>query len=99
MCLRRLRSPRISSGKDPTQAVLLAAAVVLAATAAVYRTSGLGPAARATAGPFLTLGAIITLGVIADRVGLFRWLARTLVPDGASASAAFAAVLIFTAIL
>jgi Na+/H+ antiporter NhaD/arsenite permease-like protein len=93
------RCPRISSAQDPARAVLVAAAMVLAAVAAVARTHGLGPAASATAGPFLTLAAIITLGVLADRVGVFRWLARILVPKDSSAVVAYAALLILTALL
>lgn len=52
-----------------------------------------------TAGPFLTLAAILVVGAAADRAGVFGFLARVMVPGTASAALDVAAVLLFTALL
>jgi Na+/H+ antiporter NhaD/arsenite permease-like protein len=49
--------------------------------------------------PFLTLGLVIVAGAVGDRLGLFRLMARTLIPARTSPRVAIAAVLGFTAIL
>ncbi|MFN2610791.1 MAG: SLC13 family permease [Actinomycetota bacterium] len=84
---------------DLTQWVLWGAAVVLGGVATVYRPWGLWAAARVTATPFLTLGAIISAAAFADHLGLFKAMARLLIPSKSSALAAVAAVLGFTALL
>ena len=49
---------------------------------------------------FLMLDAlVIVIGALSDRIGLFRLMARSLIPEGAHPRVAFAAVLAFTAIV
>lgn len=80
-------------------AVVRVAAAIVCTVAIALRPAAALPAARATAGPFVTLAAIIGCSVLADRLGAFRLAARLLVPDRASRTAAAAAVLAFTALL
>ena len=92
-------SARIASPRDRLPAVLWAAAIMLAAAAACLRPQALPAAATATAGPFATLAAIIAGSVLASRLGLFRALARLLIPGRAPRAVAAACVLAFTALL
>jgi Na+/H+ antiporter NhaD/arsenite permease-like protein len=92
-------SARITSPRDRLPVVLWTAAVILTAAAACLRPHDLLPAARATAGPFATLAAIIAGSVLAGRAGVFRALARLLIRDRAPRAAAAASVLAFTALL
>ena len=79
--------------------VLWVAAAILVAVAAWLRPAVLPSAARATAGPFATLAVIIVGSVLADRLGLFRALARLLIRDRAPRAVAAASVLGFTAVV
>lgn len=99
MLSTRTRSSKISSRADPIRRGIAIAAVALAGLAAAIRTSRLAGASGATAGPFLTLGIVIGAAVLADRIGVFRWLAAAIVPRRASAPAAWAAVLVLAALL
>lgn len=103
MCIFASREPKISarivSPGDRLPAVLWTAAVTLAAAAACWQPQALLPAALATLGPFATLAAIIAGSVLADRLGMFRALARLLIRDQAPRAAAAASVLAFTALL
>lgn len=92
-------SARITSPRDRLPALLWAAAVILTAAAACLRPEALPSAARATLGPFATLAAVIAGSVMADRLGVFRVLARLLVRDQAPRAAAAASVLAFTAVV
>jgi Na+/H+ antiporter NhaD/arsenite permease-like protein len=92
-------SVTIMSHRDRLPVVLWTAAVILAAATACLRPGALPPAARATLGPFATLAAIITGSVLADRLGVFRALARLLLRGQAPRAAAAASVLAFTALL
>jgi Na+/H+ antiporter NhaD/arsenite permease-like protein len=92
-------SARITSPRDRLPAVLWTAAITLTTTAACLRPQALLPAARATLGPFATLAAIIAGSVLAGRLGVFRALARLLIPGRAPRAAAAASVLAFTALL
>jgi arsenical pump membrane protein len=92
-------SATITSPRDRLPAVLWTAAVILAAAAACLRPDALLPAARATLGPFATLAAIIAASVLAGRLGLFRTLAKLLIPGRAPRALAAASVLAFTAVL
>lgn len=80
-------------------AVVLAAAVILSTVAVVLRPAAVLPAARATAGPFVTLAAIIGCSVLANRLGAFRLAGRLLIPGRAPRAVAAAAVLACTALL
>jgi Na+/H+ antiporter NhaD/arsenite permease-like protein len=92
-------SARITSPHDRLPVVLWTAAVILTAAAACLRPQDLLPAARATAGPFATLAAIIGGSVLAGRLGMFRALAGLLIRDRAPRAVAAAALLTFTALL
>ncbi len=92
-------SARITSRRDWLPVALWAAAVILLAAAAWVRPGAVLPAARVTLGPFATLAAIIAGSVLAGRVGLFRALARLLIPDRAPRPVAAGSVLVFTALL
>ncbi len=90
---------RIASPRDRLPAVLWTAAVALTAVAAWLRPHALPAAARATLAPFATLAAIIAASALADRLGAFRALARLLIRDQATPTAAAASVLAVTALL
>jgi Na+/H+ antiporter NhaD/arsenite permease-like protein len=79
--------------------VLWTTAVILTPAAACLRRQDLLPAARATAGPFATLAAIIGGSVLVGRLGVFRALAGLLIRDRAPRAVATASVLAFTALL
>jgi arsenical pump membrane protein len=90
---------RITSHRDWLPVLLWTAAVILLAAAAWVRPGAVLPAARVTLGPFATLAAIIAGSVLAGRIGLFRALARLLIPDHAPRPVAAGSVLAFTALL
>ena len=94
-----VRSNIISAGSDPLRTVLWGLAVILNGIALTLHSGPWLPAADGTAGPFLTLAAVIVAGAVADWVGLFRLLARMLIPERASGRIAFALVLSMTAIV
>jgi Na+/H+ antiporter NhaD/arsenite permease-like protein len=93
------RSDTIGARRDPLRLILWSAASCLVAGALVLDLDRIVPAAAVTARPFFTLAVVITCAAIADRLGVFRTLARFLIPERASPVVAFAAVLTFTAIL
>lgn len=74
-------------------------ALGLAAAAAVLDRGRILPEAEATAAPFLTLAAVVSAGLVSDRVGIFRFAARLLVPQRAPGPLAAAAVLALTALI
>ncbi len=92
-------SDAIRTRRDPLRYAVWGTAAALVGAALLLDPLRLWPAARATAGPFLTLAVLIAGGMLADRVGLFGLLARQLIPSHASSRVAFAAVLVFAAIL
>jgi Na+/H+ antiporter NhaD/arsenite permease-like protein len=93
------RSAKITSVKDPVRLGLWLAGAALTAVAAGLRPAAVLPTAAATIGSFATLAAIIGGSVLAERAGVFRLLARVLVPDRPPRPVAAAAVLTFTALL
>ena len=95
----RSKSDTISARRDPVQLIIWGAALALGVAALVVDHRSAWPAARKTAGPFLTLALVIVIGALSDRIGLFRLMARSLIPEGAHPRVAFAAVLAFTAIV
>jgi Na+/H+ antiporter NhaD/arsenite permease-like protein len=92
-------SATITSRRDWLPVVLWAAALILLAAAALVRPGAVLPAARATLGPFATLAAIIAGSVLAGSIGLFRALARLLIPGRAARPVVAGSVLAFTALL
>jgi len=60
---------------------------------------GLGFAAERTAAPFLTLAVVIAAGAIAERLGVFRLLARVVLSDKLPSLMAVVSVLGFTAVV
>lgn len=93
------RSARITSRPDRLRLALWVGAIALLALALGLQRGELVPATQRTADPFLTLAGIILAAVLADRLGLFRFMARLLVPDRAPRAAAVAAVLALAALL
>lgn len=94
-----VRSNSISAASDPLRPVLWGLAAILGAIALALTSGRWFSAAGATAGPFLTLAAVIVGGFIADWIGVFRLLARAVIPERASGRIAFALVLSLTAIV
>ena len=93
------KSARITSPRDPLRMIIWAAGIILAVIAVARGPDASVLAARATAGPFATLAAIILASVLADRLGAFRFLARTLIPARGPKVTSAAAVLALTALL
>jgi arsenical pump membrane protein len=89
---------RITSTRDLLRVAIWAAGLIVAVIAAALRPDASAAAARATAGPFATLAAIILTAALADRLGAFRILARALIP-ARGRTTSVAAVLAFTALL
>ena len=79
--------------------IIWAAGVVLAVIAAALGPGATAAAARATAGPFVTLAAIILASALAGRAGAFQALAGVLIPVRGPRVAAAAGVLALTAVL
>ena len=92
-------SDKMTSSNDPLCAIIWAAGVVLVVIAAVLGPGTWAAAARATAGPFATLAAIILASVLAGRAGAFQVLAGGLIPARGARVAAAAGVLALTAVL
>jgi len=90
---------RITSSRDPLRLVIWAAGIILAVIATARGPDASVLAARATAGPFATLAAIILASVLADRLGAFRILASRLIPARGPKITSAAAVLALTALL
>jgi len=90
---------RISAHRDPVRIAIWVAAVVLVAAAALVRGGLFIRAVTITGGPFLTLAAVIAAGLALDRAGVFRVLARLIVPASAPDWLAAAGTLGFTASL
>ena len=74
-------------------------AASLTGIAVLLRRPLLGPAALSTFGAFATLAAVIAAGLLADRFGLFRLLARALLPARAPDRLAVAGTLGLAALL
>ena len=91
-------SARITSTRDPLRVAIWTAAVIVAVIAVARGPDASAAAARATAGPFATLAAIILASALADRLGAFRILARALIPARGTTTSV-GAVLAFTALL
>jgi arsenical pump membrane protein len=79
--------------------IIWAAGVVLAVIAAALGPGATAVAARATAGPFVTLAAIILASALAGRAGAFQALAGVLIPVRGPRVAAATGVLALTAVL
>ena len=90
---------KIMSSPDPLRLTVWTSGIVLAIVATTLTPDASADAAKATVKPFAILTAIILGSVLADRLGAFRVLARTLVPVGASRVVSAAAVLVLTALL
>ena len=92
------KSAMITSSRDPLLVAIWAAGVIVAVIAVARGPDASATAARATAGPFATLSAIILASALADRLGAFRILARALIP-ARGRTTSVGAVLVFTALL
>jgi arsenical pump membrane protein len=95
----RLKAATIVVLRDPFTGLLWLVALCLVAIACSLRVAAFDSSVDATALPFLTLAAILVVGIAADRVGLFRWIARVAVPDGTRPEVAVAGVLAVTALV
>ena len=91
-------SATITSSCDPLRVAIWAAGVIVAVIAVARGPDASATAARATAGPFATLAAIILASALADRLGAFRILARALIPARGRTTST-GAVLVFAALL
>jgi arsenical pump membrane protein len=89
----------MTSSNDPLRVIIWAAGVVLAVIAAALGPGATAVAARATAGPFVTLAAIILASALAGRAGAFQALAGVLIPVRGPRVAAATGVLALTAVL
>jgi arsenical pump membrane protein len=94
-----IKRDRISAHRDPVRLAIWAAALVLVAAAALVRGGLLIRAVTITGVPFLTLAAVIAAGLGLDRAGVFRVLARLILPASAPDWVAAAGTLGFTALL
>jgi len=79
--------------------IVWAAGAVLAVIAAALEPGASAAAARATAGPFATLAAIILASALAGRAGAFGMLATAVIPVRGGRVATAAGVLALTAVL
>jgi Na+/H+ antiporter NhaD/arsenite permease-like protein len=93
------KKDRISAHRDPVRVVIWVAALVLVAAAGLFRAHLLIRAVGITGAPFLTLAAVIAAGLALDRAGVFRVLARLIVPASAPDWLATAGALGLTALL
>lgn len=89
----------IASRCDPVRRVMWVLAVAVLGGAALWRPAATVRAGVATAGPFVTLAAVIVGAAGAEMIGAFRWTARVLVPEGLSPRSAFVRVLILVALV
>ena len=87
------------SQRDRVAATLWAAGTVLLVAASVRRPSTTLPAMAATLQPFVTLAVVLAAAGVAERFGVFRWLAGHAIPRGGPPRLAFGAVLALTAAL
>lgn len=90
---------KIASRTDLLQPILAGAALVLVTLGALMDPQSLGSAAARTATPFLTLAVVIAVGAIADRLGVFRLLAKAALSDKSPSLIASMSVLTFTAVV
>jgi Na+/H+ antiporter NhaD/arsenite permease-like protein len=93
------RSDTIAARRDRLGGALWILALGLGAAAVTLQWRRVGSAAVATALPFLTLAAVISAGLVGERLGIFRFLARVVIPRRAAGPLAAAAVLTFTALI
>lgn len=84
---------------DPLRGAIWLIGFGLAGVAALLRPGWLATVAAATAQPFLTLAAIVAAGLVAERVGVFRAVARVLICPRLGPGGSAAAVLAFTALV
>lgn len=89
----------ISARRDLVGPAVWMLALGLAGAATVLDRGRILPEAEATAWPFLTLAAVVSGGLVGDRVGVFRFAARLLIPQRAPAPLAVASVLALTALI
>ena len=89
----------ISARSHGLDVLIWGAALALGALAASAHLHGFLDAAAATGGVFLTLALIILGGLAADRVGVFRPMARVVIPDRAPGTVVAGAVLTCTALV
>jgi len=97
--LRAIRSARISAHHDLVRSVTWMVALGLAATAALLRGGLIFPAAATTWPAFLTLAVVIGGGLALDALGVFRLLARLVIPSDAPDWLVAAGALGLTALL
>lgn len=93
------QSDTIASRTDLLQPILAAAGFVLVILAGWVNLHGLGSAAERTAAPFLTLAVVIAGGAIAERLGVFRLLAKVVLSDKLPSFMAVVSVLTLTAVV
>jgi arsenical pump membrane protein len=93
------KSAKSTSYRDVLGLTIWTAGVFLAVIATASGPDASDLAARATAGPFATLAAIILGSALADRLGAFRILAGALIPARGPRVTSAAAVLALTALL
>jgi Na+/H+ antiporter NhaD/arsenite permease-like protein len=89
----------IASRPDLLRSLLWGAGLVLVAFAVSHDRNSLPTAAERTAPPFLTLAVVIAAGALADRLGVFRLLARVVLSERAPTLLASASLLTLTALI
>ena len=89
----------IASRRDLLRPILWSAGVALVNLAASLDRNGLVTAVVGTAPPFLTLAVVIAGGAVADRLGVFRLLARVVLLERVPTLMASASMLTLTAII
>ena len=90
---------KIASRIDLLQPILGGAAVVGVALAGWMDLRGLGSAAARTATPFVTLSVVIAVGALAERLGVFRLVAKAVLSDLVPSLIASMSLLAFTAVV
>lgn len=93
----RTKSARILAVRDPFTGFLWLVALGLSIIAYSLRANTFESSVGATAQPFITLAAVLAVGIVADRAGLFGWIARVAIPDKASSELAVGGMLTVTA--
>jgi Na+/H+ antiporter NhaD/arsenite permease-like protein len=88
-----------ASHKDLLRPVLVCAGLVLVILAGWVDRLGLVTAGERTALPFLTLAMVIAGGAVADRLGVFRLLARVVLSERVPSLVASASLLTCTAVI
>jgi len=89
----------IPSRRDPLRRATWVLAVGTVGVAVVWHPAATGRAGAAVAGPFLTLTAVIVGAAGLEAAGVFRWMARALVPEDTSPRRAFAMLLVLVALV